>query len=389
MAADTAEIKFVPGTFQSFRTTTKIHLGKIIKDLKLGDVVQFDGQTLKVEGVDYAYPEFRAAFKAGVGWAVPEVDNISSYTAKSTDAKVRPALDSKKNQGKHVPITVSDDEKDVGPARRVVKADDPDEAKVVGSFSKKIQNMDDVEKPVGPSTKRAMEVKSDSVGNEDAVTVGKIRTPAVMKTVVSDGAQAAREAARLDEVPPPRAILNSPKGEIHAAESEDVGSIIDSLNPEDHARMVRDQRKAQPPKTEAQDHGSVDWASQVAEARQILAEDARRWEAKVAEARQILAEDARRPAVTTASPVSVRKEAPKHPRTRPVTVEEVIMRGTDIDLGDGVMWDKNLHWKTRAKIAAEQYRDNPKILAAIRQAESPAVNALISERITAITGKAA
>jgi hypothetical protein len=50
--------------------------------------------------------------------------------------------------------------------------------------------------------------------------------------------------------------------------------------------------------------------------------------------------------------------------------------------------DKNLHWKTRAKIAAEQYRDNPEILAAIRQAESPAVNALISERIAAITGRA-
>ena len=58
------------------------------------------------------------------GWVVPEKDNISNYVPKAADMKIRAAQDNKK--AKVAPISISDDERDVGPARprKVIKADD-------------------------------------------------------------------------------------------------------------------------------------------------------------------------------------------------------------------------------------------------------------------------
>lgn len=364
-----AEIQFDPETFQSFRAIVKVHLGKLAMDVREGDIVQFNGQTIKIAGVDYPYTELRAAIK--VGWFVPEADNISNYKPKSADVKVRSALDSKKE--KQAPTTVSDDERDVGPARRrVIKADDSDEAKEVKSFSRAVKNQDDVERPVGPSTRKASEMQTDSVGNEDAKTIGRVRTPAVQKTVISDGAQAAREAARLDNAPPPRAVLASPKGkDIYAAEAEKVESIIDTLNPEDRARIIAEQRKAQ---------AKVPAKVSPEPAPEKAAPKTR----PSAKAQPKAATPAPEP---TPEPAKKAAKTPI-PKSRPTTVEEVILQGDEIPLGDGLVWDKNLHWRTRAKIAAEQYGDKPEALKAIMAIETPAVVVLINERLKALGKKA-
>lgn len=408
-----AEIQFATGEFQSFRATTKVHLGKLSQDIREGDIVQFDGQTIKLGGVDHPYSELRAAIK--VGWIVPEGDNISNYKPQSADVKVRAAQDNKK-QAKQTPTTILDDERDMGPSRRnVVKADDQDESTVVGSFSKKVQNMDDVERPVGRSTNRtASEVQTDSSGNEDARTVGKIRNPAVMKTTISDGAQAAKEAARLDNAPPPRAILNASKGVIHAAEAEEVETILDVLNAEDHARKIVEERNkqiqearrlvaeedarllkmaARTAKTDAKTAAKkrAEAPNQALEGTDIYAAASEnigtanyaltpKAQAKVAAEQKLKAEKAPK----QAAPEPVKAPAPPK-RRAPVTVEEVVIRDGDIDLVDGVKWNKNIHWRSRAKIAAEQYGSNPKVLAAIQAVEAPAVNALIAERLEAIS----
>jgi hypothetical protein len=300
-------------------------------------------------------------------------------------------VESKTKERKQAMATVTDDEKDMGPARgrHVIKADDPDEAKEVATFSKSVKNQDDLERPVGPAIRKAAsEMKTDSVGNEDARQVGKVRTPAVMKTVVSDGGQAAREAARLDNAPPPRAILNTPTGVIHAAEAEEVGSIIEVLNPEDQARIVREQRKAQAEAAAkvAKPAPSVEPAvKQIPATADLMLHSGTR-EQQVALARQILAEeDARIAAALEASAVPAKATAKvSHKKKTPVTIEQIIVEGDDIDLGNGVKWDKTLHWRTRAKIAAEQYGTNQAVLEAIRAVEAPAVVALIKERLTAL-----
>jgi hypothetical protein len=233
-------------------------------------------------------------------------------------------------------------------------------------------------------------MKTDSVGNEDARQVGKVRTPAVMKTVVSDGGQAAREAARLDNAPPPRAILSTPTGVIHAAEAEEVGSIIEVLNPEDQARIVREQRKAQAEaaaKAAKAAPSAEPAVKQIPATADLMLHSGTR-EQQVALARQILAEeDARIAAALEAAavPAKATVKAPvSHKKKTPVTIEQIIVEGDDIDLGNGVKWDKTLHWRTRAKIAAEQYGTNQAVLEAIRAVEAPAVVALIKERLTAL-----
>ena len=380
-----AEIQFATGAFQSFRAVAKIHLGKIATDVREGDIIQFDGQTIKLGGVDHPYPELRAGIR--VGWFVPEKDNISNYRPKPAEANVRSAVESKTKERKQVMTTVTDDEKDMGPARRhVIKADDPDEAKEVATFSKSLKNQDELERPVGPAIRKAAsEMKTDSVGNEDARQVGKVRTPAVMKTVVSDGGQAAREAARLDNAPPPRAILNTPKGVIHAAEAEEVGSILEVLNPEDQARIVREQRKAQAEAAaKAAASPAAPPAAKIPAVTDLLYAGTR--EQQVAMARQILAEeDARILAAVEAAVVPAKATAKvSHKKKTPVTIEQILVEGDDIDLGNGVKWDKTLHWRTRAKIAAEQYGANQAVLDAIRGVEAPAVVALIKERLAAL-----
>lgn len=413
-----AEIQFATGVFHSFRATTKVHLGKLAQDIRDGDIVQFDGQTLKLGGVEHPYSELRAAIK--VGWIVPEGDNISNYRPQSADVKVRAAQDNKK-QAKQMPTTIMDDERDMGPSRRnVVKADDPDEATVVGAFSKKVQRMDEVERPVGRSTNRtASEVQTDSAGNEDARTVGKIRNPAVMRTTISDGAQAAQEAARLDNAPPPRAILNASKGVIHAAEAEEVETIIDVLNAEDHARVIVAERNkqilearqliaeedarllkmaARTAKADAKTAAKkrADAPSQALEGTDIYAAASENIgaanyaltpeaQAKVL-AKQSKTAKAETQAETQAEPEKVAPKAQALPKRRaPVTVEEIVIQDGDIDLGNGVKWNKNIHWRSRAKIAAEQYGNNPTALAAIQAVEAPAVNALIAERLEALS----
>jgi hypothetical protein len=41
-------MEYTTGQFRSFRAVTKVHLGAIETDLHPGDVVQYDGQTLKL-----------------------------------------------------------------------------------------------------------------------------------------------------------------------------------------------------------------------------------------------------------------------------------------------------------------------------------------------------
>ena len=357
-----AEIQFVPGKFQTFRAIAKIHLGKLATDIREGDIVQFDGQTIKLGGVDHHYPELRAGIK--IGWVVPEKDNISNYVPKAADMKIRAAQDNKK--AKVAPISISDDERDVGPARprKVIKADDQEpEGTEVKSFSRELKNQDVEERSVGSATPKGMqkvatkEMQTDSSGNEDARTIGRIRTPAVQKTVISDGAQAAREAAKLDNDPPPRAILPSKKGtEIYAAEADKIETILDTLNPEDRARINREQRATQA-KTSA---------AKVAAA--LEPEEAHEEEAQAPAPAPLKAVPPVR-----AAPVAPVKAVVKKAPVKPQTIEQVVLAGDEIDLGDGLKWDMKIHWLMRVKAACDLYAESPESFEKVLAIESPAV----------------
>lgn len=353
------DIQYTAGEFYSFRATVKIHLGKLSTDIRLGDVIQFDGTILKLGGVEHSYTELRGGVR--VGWLVPVSDVTSTYKPVAADVKVRPAQDKDKGKSaKIVPTTVSDDETDVGPATRKGKeaaaAGNVSEALAKTTFSRTLQNQDQEERSVGPSTKRAMQVQSDETGNEDAKVIGKIGTPAKARTIISDGAQAARETARLDEGPrkkpeiqKPVIAKNStilatetPKGsDIHAASADKVEDIIDTLNPEDRARIIKEQRRAK--------------ANASAEA---------------VAGKKVEPEVPAPAAAVEAKPVV---KAPKIPPKTPMTVEEVILAGDETDLGDGLKWDMKLHWLQRVKLACDLHEKDPEAFERVLAIETGAV----------------
>jgi len=82
-------IKWKRGEFYEFRAITKVHLGAVEEDIFEDDIVEFDGQTLRYAGADYAVPSLRAAVKEG--WLVPSEDNVSHYVSQPAGVKVRPA----------------------------------------------------------------------------------------------------------------------------------------------------------------------------------------------------------------------------------------------------------------------------------------------------------
>lgn len=351
----TVEIAFVPGSFQSFRAKTKIHLGKLQLNLNEGEIVEFDGQALRVNGESHSYPEFRAGVKAG--WVVPIEDNISNYRPKAAGVAVRGAQDASRK----VSTDVSEDDTFVAPARRpkVVREEDREpEEKEVKRFA--VKREDDVTlnvAPARPSTKRTIETSGMDGLNEDSRPVGRISTPASQKTVVADASKAAQEASRLDNTP--RAVLAT-KTDVHAAASDKVENIIEAADPVTRARMLAEARKAAVAKSEAAEAPAT--AKETPAAKSAPAPKAEKKAAAPKKAAEV-------PAPKPAAKPKV--QAP------PQTVEEVIVRDGLVEIHPGVMWDKALHWRSRAKIALDQYASNPEALAAIRAYETPAVVQLI------------
>ena len=47
--------------FKTYRAVTKIHLGQIERDLYEGDIVEFNGTTLKIGGESFQLGSLRAA----------------------------------------------------------------------------------------------------------------------------------------------------------------------------------------------------------------------------------------------------------------------------------------------------------------------------------------
>lgn len=163
------DFDFQRGVFHTFRATTKIHLGKFERDIFQDDVVEYDGQTLKYGGEEFAISSLKAAVK--LGWFVVESDNVSNYIPQSADIKIRPAQSANQQRGEAMKVeSVADEER------------------VVGTVGK-------------------MEVISDSATNEDAKPIGKISTPAKQSITLTDSSQASRMISQLDNTPPKKVTL--------------------------------------------------------------------------------------------------------------------------------------------------------------------------------------
>lgn len=149
--------------FKTYRAVTKIHLGQIERDLYEGDVVEYNGQTLKIGEESFQLSSLRAAITKN--WLVDSSDVSSKYVPQSANIGVRKATQAGEEADKKIAITTVNDEE-----------------KVVGSAS--------------PSN---LKVAEDS-SNEDAVQIGKVKTASKQKSVLKDGASVDAEINRLDNM---------------------------------------------------------------------------------------------------------------------------------------------------------------------------------------------
>jgi len=105
------KIQWQRGVFYEFRATTKVHLGAVQEDVYEDDVVEFDGATMKYAGQEWAVPSARAAIDAG--FFVPVADNVSRYVSKPAGVKVRPATAAGNERGEPMTIETASEEEAV------------------------------------------------------------------------------------------------------------------------------------------------------------------------------------------------------------------------------------------------------------------------------------
>jgi len=190
---------FSKGDFRSYRATTKIHLGKIERDIFEGDIIEFDGQTLKHGGEEFALSTVRGAISAG--WFVDSTDNVSKYIPKKAGIKIRPAQAANiRNRGEEMEIIEASDEE-----------------RVVGTLA--------------DANLGSREGRITEMATQEGIAVGKIKTAAVQNTTVVDANQAAQEIRRLDGTPPPK-VENTKKVATGDVEVAMTGESLTDILPD-------------------------------------------------------------------------------------------------------------------------------------------------------------
>jgi len=78
-------IKFKKGTFIELEATTTIHLGRLERNLSSGDIIEFDGSSLRIGGEEVSMPELKAGLKRG--WLKIPEEGSAPAPANTTTPK--------------------------------------------------------------------------------------------------------------------------------------------------------------------------------------------------------------------------------------------------------------------------------------------------------------
>lgn len=207
-------MQFTKGNFVSLRATTKIHLGQIGEDVLEDDIVEFDGQTLKIGGHEHALSALKGAIKAG--WFVVASDTKSKYTPKPAGVRIKTSLTQEDENSDRAEMTV--------------------------------QTINDEERVVG-EIKSATDTSNAPVEDQEAVSVGTIKTQAKQKVNLADTAAVQKELSRLEK-PLPKADIKK------IAKPVATGDVQEAIGGEELTELLPD---AAVPETPVQDSSELDW----------------------------------------------------------------------------------------------------------------------------------
>lgn len=206
-------MQFTKGNFVSLRATTKIHLGQIGEDVLEDDIVEFDGQTLKLGGHEHQLSALKGAIKAG--WFVIASDTKSKYTPKPAGVRIKTAL-TQEEDSERTEMTV--------------------------------QTINDEERVVG-EIKSATKPSNAPVEDQEAVSVGTIKTQAKQKVNLADTQAVQKELARLEK-PLPKADIKK------VAKPVATGDVQEAIGGEELTELLPD---AAVPETPIQESSELDW----------------------------------------------------------------------------------------------------------------------------------
>ena len=187
-----SDFTFKKGTFVQLKANSTIHLGRLERNIYEGDVIEFDGQSLKFNGQQTDMPELKAGLKRG--WlSLLEADVEPVVKAEPVPAPAK----------KEMPVqTVYDEERAVAEVK-------PSQVEKPKKFPLVVENQDDDIRPVAKvENKSGAEIAGASSSGDgiaesqgaEAVSTIKLKTAANTKTVLSDGSQASAEISKLDNM---------------------------------------------------------------------------------------------------------------------------------------------------------------------------------------------
>ncbi len=222
-----SDFTFKKGTFVHLKANSTIHLGRLERNIYEGDVVEFDGFSLKFNGQQTDMPELKAGLKRG--W-LSLVEAEAEVVAPVEPTPPAPAK-------KEMPVqTVYDEERAVAE----VSSQKVEEKK---KFPLIVENQDDDIRPVAKvENKSGADIAgassssdgiAESQGAESVSTI-KLKTAANTKTVISDGSQASAEISKLDN-------LQANVTKTASTETVEVEDDMDDLFLSDEEESVDDQ----------------------------------------------------------------------------------------------------------------------------------------------------
>lgn len=316
-----SDFTFKKGTFVQLKANSTIHLGRLERNIYEGDIVEFDGFSLKFNGQQTDMPELKAGLKRG--WLALVEGAVSEPVAEV--APVAPVAPAKKE----MPVqTVYDEE-------RAVAEVNPKQEEAPKKFPLVVENQDDdirsvakVENKSGADIAGASSAGDGIAESQGAESVSaiKLKTAANTKTVISDGSQASAEISKLD---------NMQASVTKTATQEPV--VVEEEVVEEEDDLFADME------IEIEEEDEVD--EQDLENAQIL---------------QAIDGDVD----PAQGAVAVGKDNSK------IKV-----------LPGGIEWDTSKHWSKRAKIALEMYGDDQATLDAIMAVETKGVITAIRKGI--------
>lgn len=198
-----SEFKFKKGEFVQLKANSVIHLGRLERNIYEGDIVEFDGFSLKFNGQSTDMPELKAGIKRG--W-LTILDSVVEATPVAPEATPEPVA---KPDPKPAPAKkemavqkVYDEERSVAEVNPKEEAPKPKFPLVVESQDDDIREVAFVDSKSGADVSGASSA-SDGIAESqgaEAVSSIKLKTASNTKTVISDGAQASSEISKLDNL---------------------------------------------------------------------------------------------------------------------------------------------------------------------------------------------